>query len=448
MKNAYYLYLFVLYVLFVSFFVSANESISVMIIGPKKVFTNDRVVYGIRIINSNVAQVTGYVWKKDGIVSGDESECEITAGSSQGTINLTCHVTVRAGSETNFEEFSLDSEINICVVIPVISVERASYLESDFIGTNTSRHIVDIGGEGRALLHKNGMCLFYERFYLEINILPDDIDVEEFSITVSDPQALSFYNTPNSLDTRNLPEIDYGWRVITHLNTFSDYLAMFIEGTKCSENIQVKVSINHNEKLSLDYGVFGFENTSLHYPTEQLYCYYTPGTHLVDNEWAYKPNSINPKYNCLAYAMINSGKINNKFFWVTDVLWPCPTYVYIDKFVNNPNYTNEYLTSMDTFGNDNGTFDSNDINLFFMSFWWGNNRAYGTTSSYSNCRKIYYNSSMCGPNFHAARISQRTEGCHSNWHVFESKIGEDHIIIHRAEQLEGDLYGTIQQMYR
>ena len=444
MKRPFYKYLFLI-LAFIPFSATANESISAEIVGPKKIFTNDRITYSVTISGNDNAEAIIWNWKKDGITCGSNSKCEITASNSAGTIQLTCDVTVRIENS----QTTIQASENISVSVPIINISRQSYRESDFIGTNIIKNIDILGSTGKALLHKNGMKLYQERFMISMIIGPSDTEIQQIELNVTPNNSLNFYSNLDSISPCELLDLDLtAYCGSMPISQIYDILPNYVEGIKCDDNIQIKLIVNHNEKISLDYGVFGYENTGIKYPTNNIKRKTAPGTNLVDNEWMYKPGSSVSQYNCLSYAIKQSGKINNTNFWVKDVLDGNPSYVYDNKFVANPNFPNCYLTSMDTFGNNNGIFDNNDVDSFFMNSYWGNDRAYGTTTSYSNCRKIYYNSSMFGPKFHAARKSNRTEGCHSNWHIFESKLGGKHIIIHRSEQLEGNYCGQIQQKYR
>ena len=158
----------------------------------------------------------------------------------------------------------------------------------------------------------------------------------------------------------------------------------------------------------------------------------------MDNEWGYVSGSANSEYNCIAYAIKTPPKINNIYFWVTDAV---PTLFGLTP--SNPTMPSlngtGCITSIDTFGNNNGIFEDSDIDLFFTHSYWGGNT---TAASISVSKILFYSG------FHAAKKSSRTDGCYPSWNMFESKCGEEEIIIHRAEQLTGGAYGNIYKKYK
>ena len=436
-------------ILIMSSFAFSNEQATITISGPEKIFTKDRVTYKVIFNGDNNVRVIGYIWEKNDDVIDDDENCEITANSSPEIITLKCYTRIRIGDDAAFDRI-IEKEKQITVVEPNITVIRDSYKESDFIGTGFQRRRENIGKTGKALLHLNGMDILEDRMYLSIVITPSDVGVQQFSISLSSNGTINAYQKRNS--TYNfIPRVfDYNPSGTMALSNFQHfYTNCFIDGKHANNNCQLKISINNDEKVSLNYGVFGFEEgEDIIYPDSELKEKLAPGTHLIDNEWVVKKNSENDKYNCLSYALKQSGTINDVFFWVKDALGPNPQYVYDDKFIANPNYTNYFLTSIDTFGNNNGLFDNHDIDNFFTNSYWGNDRAIEATSNFDDCRIIYYNTTMFGPNFHAARKSLRTNGCHLDWHIFESKMGKYEIVIHRAEQIGGKLYGIIKKKYK
>lgn len=63
MEHPFYKYLFFIFA-FIPFSATANESISAEIVGPKKIFTNDRINYSVSIRGNDNAEAIIWNWKK------------------------------------------------------------------------------------------------------------------------------------------------------------------------------------------------------------------------------------------------------------------------------------------------------------------------------------------------------------------------------------------------
>lgn len=84
----------------------------------------------------------------------------------------------------------------------------------------------------------------------------------------------------------------------------------------------------------------------------------------------------------------------------------------------------------------------------------GNNTITDTVTQYANSFNdsfiLYYSerNDIVSWRCHAARRSSRMLGCHSDWNMFESKMGKLKILMHRAEQLEDGIYGIVWRKYK
>ncbi len=409
----------------------ANEPISVTITGPHKIFTNDIVVYTATTEGSTPSSYTWSVTGGSGVANGNTFT--LTAPSTAANVTIQCTVT---GSGNN--PLSDSDTFHVPVVVPQIVVSRQSFKVSDFQNNVTvpGKEILD--ENGTAYVHNNRMELNAEKLYLAIQITPSDVEVQQLELTTSDTTALKLYNRAYSYAEVNLPYTYSG--TANYISNFPLLGYLCVEGQVCGESYKVNLTVNNNQKLSLDYDVYGIENNSFTFPIPTVIQqkFKTYFLNLVDNEWGYVNGSANEEYNCIAYAIKTPPKINNIYFWVNDAV---PTSFGLTP--SNPTMPsligNGCVTSMDTFGNNNGVFENSDIDAFFTHSYWGNNV---TASTVSESKILYYSG------FHAAKKSSRANGCYPSWNMFESKCGEEEIIIHRAEQLNGGIYGNIQKKYK
>lgn len=406
--------------------VLANEPISVTITGPHKIFTNDIVVYTATTEGSTPSSYTWSVTGGSGVASGNTFT--LTAPSTAANVTIQCTVT---GSGNNPQSDS--DTFHVPVVVPQIMVSRQSFKVSDFQNNVTipGKEILD--ENGTAYIHNNRMELNAEKLYLTIQITPSDVEVQQLELTTSDTTALKLCNRAYNYAEVNLPYTYSG--AANYISNFPLLGYLCVEGKTPGENYKVNLTINNNQKLSINYNVYGIASTDFHFPipTSIKNKYKTCFPNLVDNEWGYVSGSANVEYNCIAYSIKVPPKINNIYFWVIDAV---PTSFGLTP--SNPTMPstigNGCVTSMDTFGNNNGVFEDSDIASFFTHSYWGN---YISASTIGESKILYYSG------FHAAKKSSRSDGCYSSWNMFESKCGPDEIIIHRAEQLNGGTYGNI-----
>ena len=410
----------------------ANAPISVTVSGPSKIFTNDRVVYTATTVGVAPASYTWTVTGGSGVASGNTFT--LTAPSAAATVSVSCRV---VGSDD--DPLSDENGKTVTVVVPQITVSRQSFKVSDFQNNVTlpGREIMD--ETGTAYLHRNGMKLISERLYLTISIYPLDVEVQQFELTTSNTSALWLYDRRDNdtITTPYIPEIQSGEG---YMGNFSLLNYLSVEGKVCGEDYKVNLTINNNQKLSINYNVYGIENPAFRFPSPE-----NPMTHiralapnLVDNEWGYVAGSANQEYDSIAYAVKSPPQINNIYFLVKDAVLTSygltPT-----NPVMPSSEGNGCETSMDTFGNNNGIFEDSDIDSFFTHSYWGNNTI---ATSISSSKILYYD------DFHAARKSNRADGSYPAWNMFESKCGKKEVIIHRAEQIVGSIYGNIQKKYK
>ncbi len=408
----------------------ANEPISVTITGPHKIFTNDIVVYTATTEGSTPSSYTWSVTGGSGVANGNTFT--LTAPSTAANVTIQCTVT---GSGN--DSLSDTDTMNVPVVVPQIMVSRQSLKVSDFQNNVTipGKEILD--ENGTAYVHKNGVNFDSERLYLTIHISPSDVEVQQFELTTSDTTSLELYNR-RLYSKITLPYL--GFSSMEKIESFFpllNYLA--VNGQYCGTGKSVILTINNNQKLSLNYNIYGIENSNFSFATgNKRTSFLSDFPNLIDNEWGYVSGSANPEYNCIAYAIKSPPKINNVYFWVNDAVSTLYGLTPSNPVMPSMN-GNGCETSMDTFGNNNGVFENSDIDAFFTHPYWGNNV---TASTVSESKILYYSG------FHAAKKSNRADGCYSSWNMFESKCGEEEIIIHRAEQLNGGLYGNINKKYK
>ena len=418
------------FTLVLSFLAWANEPISVTVSGPSKIFTNDIVVYTADTVGVTPASYTWTVTGGSGVASGNTFT--LTAPSAAAIVSVSCRV---VGSDN--DPLSDEDGKTVTVVVPQIIVSRQSFKVSDFQNNVMSpgREIMD--ETGTAYLHRNGMNLSSEKMSLTISIYPLDVEVQQFELTTSNTSALMLYNNDYSFALPYVFNV-VGQELYIGNLVWLNYLS--VEGKTCGEDYKVNLTINNNQKLSINYNVYGINNGAFTFPlsSRSISRVMINFPNLVDNEWALVENSENSEYDGVAYAIKSPPKINNTYFLVRGAV--STSYGLTPSNPVMPSLEgNGCETSMDTFGNNNGTFEDSDIDSFFTHSYWGNNTI---ATSISSSKILYYSG------FHAARKSNRADGSYPAWNMFESKCGPYRIIIHRAEQITDSIYGNILKKYK
>lgn len=158
-------------------------------------------------------------------------------------------------------------------------------------------------------------------------------------------------------------------------------------------------------------------------------------------EWGIYPNEGSHKHdrNSLAEAVDPSFlKYGEPFVVTTSSPFGTNIYVLQDSIYNTFQCR---CISMDTFGNQNHTFEDSDATAFFTTnyFWIYNYVNYNTSPALSDI--LYYSGQ-----FAATKVSSSwLVNCHPSWAMFTSRFFNRPKIIHRAEQLESNR--TIQKTY-
>ena len=412
----------------------ANEPIIVTISGPSKIFTNDIVVYTADTVGVTPASYTWTVTGGSGVANGNTFT--LTAPSAASTVSVSCRV---VGSDS--DPLSDEDGKTVTVVVPQITVLRQSFKVSDFQNNVTPPGVVTIDESGTAYIHKNGVDFDSEKLNLTISIYPQDVEVQQFELTTTDTTSLELFDRgPGSYSKINLPYQNQALPFSPPIASYSPLLNnLSVNGQKSGIGKSVTLTINNNPKLSLDYDVYGIESSAFTFATgNERTWFLSRWPKLVDNEWAFVENSENSEYDGVAYAIKSPPKINNTYFLVRGAV--STSYGLTPSNPVMPSLEgNGCETSMDTFGNNNGTFEDSDIDSFFTHSYWGNNTI---ATSISTSKILYYS------NFHAAKKSNRANGCYPAWNMFESKCGIYEIIIHRAEQITGSTYGNILKKYK
>ena len=416
----------------------ANDPLSVSISGPHKIFTNDQVKFTANVVGANSNACS---WSASS-VSGSSSGgiYNFTAPSIATVVTIYCSVSIGEGDDQRTAEDS----ITVTVVEPQIIVYRDSLdLDNPYISPDVGPNIVCLEGDSTtAFLHRNGMEILDEALELSIEITPTDVDIQSFELTTSNTSSLLLYRDDCQL---SLP---YHKSSITKVSALNEDLeGLHAWGEECGIGYSINLKINNNQKISLNYNIYGIGNHCFSFPSEEDNFDYKddfPG--LVNNEWGYVDQSDIPEYNCLAYAIKNPAVVNSNFFWCNKILPLATNFVYASRFFERQGY-DSYITSVDIFGNSNGTLEDSDVDAYFMDPFWGQDKATRVQTGVfihdfvPSGDMFYYNK------FHAARKSTRANGAYSNWNLLESKCGYGHILIHRPQHIRGIVYGNISRIY-
>lgn len=416
----------------------ANEPISVTISGPHKIFTNDIVNYSASVSG---AQNVSYSWNISyGSESSSGGSLELTAPSTPTIIILQCTASSGTGNNTITDTATKQ----VIVVEPVISITRIGLTDFDNI---SGADDIYVGSNETAYLKKNGLFVPADMKLLTINIQPSDVDVQNLSLTTSMPEELQLHNRSN-FQKLLLPHPETNCKI----SDVSILTNLCVNAPEQGFLTQVKLTINGVERVSVNYYAYGIQSSAFEFPSQTDYDFCTNRfPNLIDNEWALAKNSSNPHFNCLAYAIKQPPVFNNKNFAVYDVDFLNTNFDFTNldtAFRLLPDQT-MYWTAIDFFGNNNRRFDEPDIDLFFKHTYWG-----PVVTQYANNFNdsfiLYYNerNNIVSWRCHAARRSSRTLGCHSDWNMFESKMGKLKILMHRAEQLEDGIYGIVWRKYK
>ncbi len=415
----------------------ANDPLSISISGPAKIFTNDEVTFNASLVGANA---NACVWTVTGGGSGTPNgrTYNFTAPGSESTVTISCTVSVGSGNNQRTAEDSM----TVTVVEPTIVISRKSYTDSSLSDTSPPDTYTITSENGVALIHRNLMGIWEEALDFSISITPADVDVIQFSIDSCDPSKIGIcmgYN--DSYGHHYNP--GGGMKKISEILSDMSVFPLRAWGISCGLGASLSLKINNNVKTTWSYNIYGIAGNSAFAGIEYELAHSKNFPSLVRNEWGLiVPQGNYYYFNGVAYAIKKPPTFNNLYFWVDKVDQGGHNLNATDlshAFYGLPNavYPTRYKTTMDTFGDNDGSFSLSDAADFFKSNLWGANKMTTTANNLSDSKIIYYDN-------HAARKSNLTSGCYTEWHLFESKIESSYIIIHRAEQLLGKKYSSIQ----
>lgn len=420
----------------------ANVPLSLEIVGPRKICTNDQVTYSAVLHGGgNGAQIQSCKWTVNGTIV-QSLTCGLTAPSSDCTILVSCEATVIDGGSSRI----MFEGIIVAVVTPNIVISRKSYIDSDLSDIEEPGTYTITSQNGVALIHRNIMGIWEEALEFDISITPGDIDVVQFSVDSCDTSKIGMCMGQNDSYGHHYNP-GGGMKKISEILSDLSPNKLRAWGISCGTGATLSLKINNNQKATWSYDIYGIEGNSVFAGIEYEASHSHNFPNLVRNEWGLiLPQGNYYYYNGVAYAIKKPPTYNGFYFWVDKIDQSGHNLNATDlahAFYGLPNgtYPTRYKTSMDTFGDNNGSFSLSDADDFFESNLWGVNKMTSTTVLWSETKIVYYDN-------HAARKSTLTGGCYTGWHLFESKDGSGYIIIHRAEQLLGGKYNSIQKQYK
>ena len=410
--------------------VFANDPLSVSISGPDKIFTNDQVKFTANVVGASSSACSWSTSGGNGTPTG--RIYKFTAPSIATVVTIYCTVTIGEGDD----QITAEDSMTVTVVVPQITIKRKSYTATSLSGNSSLIQELLTDSTSAAFIHRNILGDAYEALSFSIEIAPTDVKIQKLTITSSNVDYLRLFNC-NTLQYLLQP-FNQSYANATISSVLSQLPPFRAWGEMCNGDVACyfTLSINNNDKISWNYKIYGIEGYDIETFINPPQC----ASGLRKNEWACVLNSSDPLYNSLSYAVDPTATYNNKPFLVDTVApsgWNLSTSPISAAFhaLEENNGGNiviyGYVTSMDTFGNNDGTFSLQDVDSFFMHTYWGSNRATAKNATMDQCKILYYSGHR------AARKSSRLYGIYTGWHLFEMKNDADEIIICRPEQATG-----------
>lgn len=408
----------------------ANDPLSISISGPDKIFTNDEVTFNASVVGANA---NACVWTVTGGGSGSPppgASYDYKAPGSESTVTISCSVSV--GSDNN--QRTVEDSMTVTVVEPQITITRKSYTANSLAGNSPLVLETLTDATSTALIHRNLTRYKYQALPFLIEVGPADVKVQKFSITSPDGHVLVLDCTkpdPDAAYTESFSNLPMS-SVLSQLPPFRAW-GLYCSGA--NSTCCLDLSINNNKKASWSYKIYGIDGDDIITYRDPPGC----AEGLRENEWAEVKMSWNPLYNSLSYAVDPAASYNNKPFLVYTVApsdWNLSTTPISAAFhsLEEGNTIYGYVTSMDTFGDNNGVLSSQDVDSFFMHNYWGVNKATAKNASMDQCKILYYSGHR------AARKSHREFGIYQGWNLFEMKNDAEEIIICRPQQATGGYF--------
>ncbi len=345
----------------------------------------------------------------------------ITAPSHLNSMTLECDVNIASPNVTDTSEW-LRASINVTLADPVFTFER----ENVFKDIITDASLVPIFGNvdydgGGTGTDGASTLSFYddELLWLGVDLSDRTLRVNRGTAKLSIPADFRFWE----FCYRNQLLADSGDFIEESLtddlelvDALDMYYNGFIEAKDVKKNRKVIFSFN-SEETQLPYLSCGLPNGSKpsNYDSIRNAVHNTFPV-LSDCQWRYL-GPASSSHNRFAYAVVpfppDYNIYNGKYFHANKIL-PLVSNIYM-----LTNYNGNWATSLDSFGDRDGVFESGDAYHFFKSAVFG---GHGLVNSI-DCQMIYYNSSF------AAHVYQPSQpfSIKSGWVVFRARIGS-HLI--------------------
>lgn len=411
--------LFITFFTLASNFVFANVPFSATIDGPEKIGHGSVFKYKATLEGLDESLIFRVDWHidPDFIHTTSGQYATVTSPTYLNSMVLECDVYVGYPDTTN-SLLCLQASINVVLADPIFKFERENYRKQ--IVTDTS--LIPIFGNvdydgGGTVTDGASTSGFYddELLWLQVDLLDRTLRVNRGNVKLSVPNDFRFweYCYRDNLLADSGDDIEAALtddlELVDALDTF---FAGFVEAKDVKKNRQFVFSFNSEETL-LPYLSCGLPNNS----KPNNYNSIRNDVHntfpiLSDCQWRYL-GEASSAHNRFAYAVVpfppDYNIYNGKYFHANK------TTPLVSNIYTLVSYNGVWATSLDSFGDRDGVFESIDAYYFFKSSVFG---SHGLVSSI-NCQMIYYHSSF------AAHVYQPNQpySIMGDWVVFRARIG-------------------------
>lgn len=400
-------------------FVLANVPFSATIDGPEKIGHGSVFEYKAILEGLDESLIFRVDWHidPDFIHTTSGQYATVTSPTYLNSMVLACDVYVGYPDTTN-SLLCLQASINVVLADPIFKFERDNFEDNTITDTSLVPIFgnVDYDGGGTAT-DGTSTSSFYddELSWFTVDLTDRLLRVNRGNVKLLIPTDFRFWDSRqrNHLlaDSGNYIEETLGDDVEL-VEVLDSFFGGCVEAKNVKLNRKLVFSFNSEETL-LPYLSCGLPNSS----KPNNYNSIRNDVHntfpiLSDCQWRYL-GEASSAHNRFAYAVVpfppDYNIYNGKYFHANK------TTPLVSNIYTLVSYNGVWATSLDSFGDRDGVFESSDAYYFFKSSVFG---SHGLVSSI-NCQMIYYHSSF------AAHVYQPNQpySIMGNWVVFRARIG-------------------------
>lgn len=340
----------------------------------------------------------------------------VTAPSEPTSFVLECDVCI--GSPSNpYSSETLHASISITAAVPSFNFSRENLFAAYVSNTSVVPIYGNVDFDGNQLV-KDGSCsvAFYddELLYFDIDTSDSTLRINRGKVKLSVPNGFRLWDTlyRQTLLGNGGNNIEINLSNDVEILDALYYMVGWVEAQNIDLNKSFTFSFDYDETILpyKSYGLTNGNNKPSNYESIKT-AVASKLPHVADCQWRIIGNAVS-SHNNIAYAVEpdppKPNIYNNKYFCVYKTTPLCPNVNVLT------NYNGVWATSMDTFGDRNGSFSVMDVYAFFNSSLWGNMPPVNSI----DCKVVYFS------NFFAAHCCEATgnDVLYNGWRLFKAKI--------------------------